>query len=300
MGPGLRDRIVHLAAVGVDRNGKAGAALQAADQRLDKLRLRAVDADHFQMGMILGQRRSTFGNRLALAVVLAVPAGEADPVVGAQFFPDPGLQQRFVQGRLSLKEQNVRASLQKQLRPAGVERVKLLIADLIGTGVLRAVGEIGAVGSHAGKTKGPGTAGCAALLLPPLRAGFQKELHRTANQCFRLLLTVAAAHESRDGCLIAAGDAAVRPGTKVIHMHLLYHFRILGKGFRGPKLMIQIQAHLLKGRGHGPVNDQNTAGIQYVLLGCFHSGSLISPIDFLIISYFSLRVEYGSFFLISG
>ena len=44
------------------------------------------------MRVILGQGRRAFGNRLTLSVVLSVTAGEADPVVRAHLFRDPGAQ----------------------------------------------------------------------------------------------------------------------------------------------------------------------------------------------------------------
>ena len=127
--PGLGGGIVLLAAVGVDCDRQGSGTFQLPDEVLHKLGRCAVDANHPQVGVVLGEGGGAVGDPVPLMDVAAVPAGEADPVVGSQFLGDVRLDEGLVKGGLGLQQQQVGPGLPENLHAAAVEVPEDIVTD---------------------------------------------------------------------------------------------------------------------------------------------------------------------------
>ena len=177
--------------------------------------------------MVLGEDLRALADRVALADMLFIHAGEADPVIGPELLRDPGGQQGLVQGGLGLDQQDIRARLMQDLHPAAVELVQDLVADPVVAAVLRTVRQISPVGPDPRQAQRPGPSGFLTFLLPPLVSCFDEDLHGPRDQLFRFFPCAAVCHEARDRRLIAAGDPAVRARPEIIQVDLFDQVRRL-------------------------------------------------------------------------
>ena len=200
--------------------------------------------------------------------MLSVFAGETDPVVRAQLFRDIRLQKGLVKGGLGFNQQDIRAGLMKNLHSATVEFDEDFIAHPVASAILGPIRQVGAVGADARKAQGPDSSGGLSFFLPPLVSCLHKQGDGAGNQLLCLLSCAAILHQSGNGCLIAAGNAAVGAGPEVIQMHLLYQVRCLFQTLRRPELRIQVGAQFFQGSGHGTVDDHNLVLCKDVFYGC--------------------------------
>lgn len=100
--PGLGGGIIHFAAGGINADGQITCLTELANQSGNKLRRRAVDADHLQVGMSLRQGGGTVCYPVTLLDMGTVFAGKADPVLCIQGLGNLSFNQHLGQGWLSL------------------------------------------------------------------------------------------------------------------------------------------------------------------------------------------------------
>ena len=209
------------------------------------------------MGLVLGKGLGALADGISLADVSVIHAGEADPVIRAQLLGDTCRQKCLMQGRLGLDQQNVRACLVQDLHPAAVEFIQHGIIYAVMPAVLRAVCQIGAVRADAGQAQGPCTSRLLTFLFPPLFPCFSKDLDRARDQPLGLFPCRSVCHQPRNRRLVAAGDPAVRACPEVVQMDLLDQLRRFLQRLCRPQFRIQVCTQMLKGGGHGSVDDHD-------------------------------------------
>lgn len=106
-GPGLGDGVIGLAGIGIHADRQAAARFQIFNQAGHQMGRHAVHADHLQVRMVFRKGLGAVPDVVALPGMGVVPAGKADPVVRPQLLGQVGFQQRLLQRRLGLDEQDV-------------------------------------------------------------------------------------------------------------------------------------------------------------------------------------------------
>ena len=138
-----------------------------------------------------------------------------------------------------------------------MEGLELCRAALIIAAILRAVGEKRAIRPH--RTGHQQRTGLRVLGEVRL-ARFARQLDAFADQRPGLRVIQPACGKTRRSGLIAGGDRHLRPGAKVVEMHIADQLRVLQQHFRRPQAVSQIAAAGLQLGGHGAVQQHERLG----------------------------------------
>ncbi len=192
---------------------------------------------------IVLQACGAFADILALAVVLAVLAGKADPRAGVRKLLQHARQcQRFAQARQGLAGQEIGAGIRQypQARPMKVSEGG--VRQRIAAAIFGAVREHGAIRADGCRDQRPQPAGTVRFFGPKLVACAGRHRHGVAHQLRRRLTLDAALRKGLEGRLIGRRGCDIGAGAKIVEMHCMDQLGPLDQAFRGPQRIVQIGA----------------------------------------------------------